>query len=221
MRRNSLQGLLWVVTLAGSMAHADTQAAAERSAATIAQQGDTHGTPACAGCHGPGGEGLAAAGYPRLAGLPAPYLLSQLNALADGTRQNPIMGPLARSMPAQERSQLSAYYASLPPRAAAAPHATKSLDDRLALHGRWSDEIPACIQCHGAGGSGVGATFPALAGQSSLYIASQLRAWKQGTRRGEPLGLMQAIAARLSESDISAVSDYFAAQPLPKPGARP
>ena len=224
-RRRSLSGL-WVafVALAGPAAYAHAANSGDPSAVTIAQQGDGHGTPPCSSCHGQAGEGLATAGYPRLAGLPAAYLLAQLNALADGTRQNPVMGPLARGMSQQERSQLASYYASLPPHATAHAGATVTTglaDDRLALHGRWSDEIPACVQCHGTGGSGVGSTFPALTGQPSLYIANQLRAWKQGTRRGEPLGLMQAIATRLSEADIRAVSDYFAAQPLPKSGAKP
>jgi thiosulfate dehydrogenase len=44
-----------------------------------------------------------------------------------------------------------------------------------------------------------------------------LQAWKQGTRKGEPLGLMQGIAGRLSEQDMRGVGDYFAAQAVGRP----
>ncbi|MGH8210146.1 MAG: c-type cytochrome, partial [Steroidobacteraceae bacterium] len=188
-----------------SAAYAD--ATRDSSAAMIAQRGAPHGAPPCSSCHGQAGEGIAATGFPRLAGLPAAYLLAQLDALASGIRQSPVMGPLAQGLSPRERSQLADYYAALPGPVGATAAAGARLDDGLALHGRWSDEIPGCVQCHGANGSGVGATFPPLAGQPAVYIANQLRAWKQGTRRGEPLNLMQAIASRLSERDIRAVSD--------------
>jgi cytochrome c553 len=130
------------------------------------------------------------------------------------------MGPVASSMSAAERQQLADYYASLPAPTEVPTAATSQLDDRLAVHGRWAQEIPACVLCHGTNGSGVGSRFPPLAGQPSLYIANQLRAWKQGTRRGDPLELMQAVASKLSDADIRAVSDYFAAQPIAGSGVR-
>src|SRR5580658_5829061 len=49
----------------------------------------------------------------QLAGLPAAYQLAQLNALADGTRADPVMTPLARGMSVQVRAQLASYYAGL------------------------------------------------------------------------------------------------------------
>jgi cytochrome c553 len=52
----------------------------------------------CIACHGAQGEGQAAPGYPRLAGLPADYLQRQLQAYAGGMRANPIMTPLARDV---------------------------------------------------------------------------------------------------------------------------
>ncbi len=38
------------------------------------------GVPACAGCHSPDGAGMAAAGYPRLAGQHADYIVTSLKA---------------------------------------------------------------------------------------------------------------------------------------------
>ena len=45
------------------------------------------GLPACAGCHGPKGEGVPAQ-YPALAGQYAAYIETQLKAFRDGTRAN-------------------------------------------------------------------------------------------------------------------------------------
>ena len=230
-------------------------------AAALAASGDGHGIPACSSCHGAVGEGNAAAGFPRLAGLPAAYLVAQLNLFANGGRRNAVMEPIARQLTAGQRGQLAGFYAGLPvgagvaavgavaagttpvgaapvgeaaagvapagttPVGTAPPAAipigaasagdaasTGQLGERLALYGRWSDEVPGCVQCHGERGSGVGAMFPPLAGQPAGYIVAQLQAWKLGTRKGEPLGLMQGIAGRLSEQDMRGVGEYFAGQ---------
>jgi thiosulfate dehydrogenase len=200
--------------LACTLLWATAQPAAKHaaSAAEIAEHGDGHNLPPCSACHGPSGEGNSAASLPRLAGLPAAYQLAQLDAYANGTRQDPVMMPMARNMSASLRAQLSSYYASL--RASAPPLPDATPDNALALHGRWSQELPACGQCHGEGGSGVGPVFPPLAAQPATYLAKQLRAWRDGTRRGDPLSLMQAIAGRLSDADIVAVANYFGVPPL-------
>ena len=167
----------------------------------------------CAACHGQRGEGNAAAGLPRLAGLPAAYQLRQLEAFADQTRQSAVMGPLAQSLSARERAELSDYDGSLGPRSRPGSPLSAGRDRGLALRGRWSEEIPACVQCHGEDGGGIGDAFPPLVGQGATYLAAQLRGWQQGTRRGDPLGLMQRIAKALSDEDVRAVADYFGAIP--------
>ena len=79
----------------------------------------------------------------------------------------------------------------------------------LATRGRWADQVPACAQCHGPGGSGVGAQFPPLAGLPAAYIAEQLQAWKAGSRPPGPLALMAGVAKKLSDAEISAVAAYY------------
>lgn len=171
----------------------------------------TAGGAACTTCHGPRGEGMV--NFPRLAGVGATYLQAQLEAFASGARQNPIMKPIAQALSPQQRGQLAVYYASLPAPAGSADRAARTPADTgawLATRGRWEDDVPACAQCHGPGGVGVGAAFPPLAGQSATYLADQLRAWQSGTRHAGPLGLMEKIARQLSAADIQAVSDYYA-----------
>jgi cytochrome c553 len=191
--------------------------------ATVAAQGDApRGVPPCASCHGNGGQGNALAGFPRLAGLPAPYLQHQLEALASQQRTSPVMYPVAKALSSEEVYALSAYYSELRVSVASLPQAGSlpAGAAELAEHGRASDGLPGCVLCHGKRGVGVGDDFPPLAGQSAVYIANQLEAWKTGTRPPGPMGLMPRIAAKLSEADMLGVSAYFAAQ-ISTGGARP
>jgi cytochrome c553 len=191
-----------------------SHAQADSPGATIAAKGTPNGAAACASCHGAGGEGNAAANFPRLAGLPTPYIVSQLKNFAEGARQNPVMSPQAKGLNAKERDAVAAYYAALPGAGAAAqkPDATtRDVGAWLATRGRWDENLPACVQCHGPGGTGVGTAFPSIAGQPAGYITAQLHAFKDGARPGGPMNLMGVVAKRLSDADMSAVADYFAA----------
>jgi cytochrome c553 len=180
----------------------------------LATRGSATGAPACIACHGPSGQGQAGLGFPRLAGMNADYLLRQLSDFRAQTRVNPVMAPIAKMLTAADQQHVAAYYASLPARpegpAAAPPPAAGA---QLAQQGDWDHGIPACAQCHAPSGLGVGAGFPQLAGQSALYLANQLTAWKQGTRKNDPLGLMRQIAAKLSDAQVAAVTAYYAALP--------
>jgi cytochrome c553 len=201
-------------------------AAAQADGAAIAKQG-SGAAPACQTCHGSVGEGQPQMGFPRLAGLGARYLQRQLDAFADGSRANAVMMPIAKALSAADRAEVSAFYAALPvtaaPAASPASAATSSaatasasvpVGATLATRGRWSDKLPACDQCHGEGGRGVGADFPALTGQSASYLANQLTAWKSGARPPGPLGLMAVVANKLSEAELRAVAEHYAAQPI-------
>jgi thiosulfate dehydrogenase len=187
---------------------------ADSTGAAIAVHGTAGGVPPCIACHGVRGEGNAANGFPRLAGLPASYLRAQMSAFADGQRENPVMAPIAKLLNADETQAVSLYFAGLPtPNLANSAPVSAGPGALLALDGRWSDKLPPCVACHGPGGIGVGTSFPPLAGQPAPYLEAQLEAWQQGKRHPGPLGLMQAVARRLSPSDIVAVSQWFAAQP--------
>lgn len=191
-------------------------------AATIAQQGNGKGAAPCMACHGVDGGGMAASGYPRLAGLDAAYLQRQLDDFANGTRANPVMQPNASALSEDERAAMAKFYGALPvPTLAATATPTATSGERLATRGDWRRDLPACVQCHAPGGVGVGANFPPLAGQGAVYIAAQLRAWRAGTRHNDPLALMQHVAKQLTPQEIDAVAGWFAAQPLPAKGSTP
>lgn len=202
--------------------------------ATIAQRG-TGQAMACASCHGKDGGGqalfprLADGGgetsFPRLAGMNSAYLLKQLQDFADGRRSNAVMQPIATTLSPADRTAMANYYAALPIPAALAGAAQVAAADgapgaRLATRGQWSQGVPACVQCHGPGGVGVGDHFPAIAGQPAGYLAAQLTAWRSGTRKNDPLELMRHLARRLTDAEIKAVSEWFARQPAAEAGGR-
>jgi cytochrome c553 len=197
------------------------------TAATIVHRGSGAAVPACSACHGDHGQGQAKSDFPRLAGLNAAYLLRQLDDFANRTRKNAVMTPIASALSAPERKALAHYYSKLPVAtlspapAASSSSASDRLGKRLAIRGRWSKQVPGCVKCHGPKGVGVGANFPPLAGQPAKYIASQLRAFQNGSRHNDPMGLMRHVASALNEQDIRAVSQWFAKQPDTLPGRRP
>ena len=123
---------------------------------------------------------------------------------------------MAKQLSEGERDAVAAYFASLPAAAGIATDKTDTarasdVGEWLATRGRWDQDLPACVQCHGPGGVGVGAAFPPLAGQSAGYLATQLHAFKDGSRPGGPMQLMTVVAKRMSDADITAVADYFGA----------
>ena len=106
-----------------SLVAASAQADADPGA-KIASQGTSSGVAPCMTCHGADGAGIAATGYPRIAGLDAGYLSRQLRDFRAGRRNNPIMMPLAKNLTDAEVAAVSTYYALLPvPVAAVQPPA--------------------------------------------------------------------------------------------------
>jgi cytochrome c553 len=193
-------------------------------AAALVNDGNAAGAPACSACHGSQGQGNPDAGYPRLAGLAAAYIRHELDSFADGSRSNEIMSPAAKALSPAERDALAAFYSARQTAgeersdAAGNPDAaTLARGLELARAGDWGHGLPPCGQCHGPQGQGVGNAFPSLAGQPAAYLSAQIDAWKAGTRRNDPLGLMAGISAKLSDPDASAVAAYYAT--LPPPGS--
>ena len=212
--------LAHALVLAGALAGAAAASAAPVDADAIATNGLPPAVPACQACHGAKGEGNMAAGFPRLAGSGRGYLAEQMASFASGQRQSPVMQPIAAALSIGQQATLAGYYAGLGashPTAAAIDPLPAQVGAWLASRGRWASDIPACAQCHGVRGLGIGDAFPPLAGQPAGYISAQLQSWKHGTRPPGPQSLMAAVAARLSDADIAAVADYYAG--LPADGA--
>jgi cytochrome c553 len=79
----------------------------------------------------------------------------------------------------------------------------------LASNADQSKATTVCAACHGANGVSVAEHIPNLAGQKRGYLAAQLVALKEGSRKSE---VMNPIAAQLTEADINNAASYFSAQ---------
>jgi cytochrome c553 len=66
----------------------------------------------CASCHGANGIGLSPL-WPNLAGQKEQYLIKQIKAFRDGTRQDPMMAPMVAALSDADIENLAAYYSSL------------------------------------------------------------------------------------------------------------
>ncbi|TNF04720.1 MAG: c-type cytochrome [Gammaproteobacteria bacterium] len=67
---------------------------------------------ACAACHGAAGISSNEA-WPNLAGQKAGYLVKQLKAFRDGTRNDPVMSSMSKTLSDPDIDDLAAYYSSL------------------------------------------------------------------------------------------------------------
>lgn len=175
----------------------------------------------CTACHQADGSGMNIPGgesWPALAGLDAKYLHKQLQDMkAGGMRQSASMMPFASMLNEQQAKDVAVYYSQQPAQAGkfdeSATEEELALGKKLATQGDWDRYIVPCSSCHGPDNQGVGEVFPRLAGQHAGYIADQLKAWQSGKRDNDPQHLMLAIAERLTDTDIRAVSEWLARQP--------
>jgi cytochrome c553 len=175
---------------------------------------------ACTGCHGPQGRAASDGYYPRIAGKPSGYLVNQLLSFRDGRRQYALMTNLLAPLTDAYLREIAEHFASLdipypPPQPATARVEALTRGQALVTQGDPALRVPACVQCHGAALTGVAPAVPALIGMPRDYLNAQLGAWRTGKRHAPGPDCMAQIAQRLAPQDISALSQWLAAQPVP------
>ena len=77
------------------------------------EAGKARATAVCAACHGATGVSVTDT-IPNLAGQKRAYLESQLRALKDGSRKNPVMNAIASQLSAEDITNVAAYFAMQP-----------------------------------------------------------------------------------------------------------
>jgi cytochrome c553 len=169
----------------------------------------------CASCHAADGNSALAVN-PVLAGQHADYTLKQLTNFRalDGKpaeRSNAVMAGMVASLSAAEMRNLAAYFEAQQrkPRVARDPELAK-LGQAIYRGGILARNVAACTGCHGPTGIGMPAQFPRLAGQFPEYTTAQLRAFRTGERANDPNRMMRAVAEKLSDKEIAALSEYIA-----------
>ena len=166
------------------------------------------GIVSCVGCHGPNGNSGVAT-WPKLAAQHTAYTLKQLKNYKDGSRMNPVMMGMVAALTEQDMLNLAAYVSKQEPKLGTAQNKDSiALGQRIYRAGIAEKGIPACSGCHSPNGAGIPAQYPRLSGQWADYSTSQLIAFREGTRKNSVQ--MSTIAAKMSDAEMKAVSDYMA-----------
>jgi cytochrome c553 len=176
--------------------------------ATLFSDGDAaRGLPACVSCHGAGGNSTIAVN-PKLAGQHEGYLYKQLVNFTTAQRNQPVMTTYAKLLTDEEKHNIAAWLVTQKPTAGAAKNKdTVELGKKIYRGGIAEKSVPACASCHGASGAGIPVQYPRLAGQHQDYAFTELGLFKSGARKSVE---MEAIAKRMSDEEMKAVSDYVA-----------
>lgn len=178
---------------------------------------------ACVACHGREGRATNQGYFPRIAGKPAGYLYQQLLNFRDGRRNYPPMARLLEPLSDAYLLEMAQHFAAItqPYPAPQTHNAAQALLERgrqLVLEGDSNRQLPACVQCHGAAMTGVKPFIPGLLGLPRDYLNAQLGAWQTGQRQAHAPDCMASIAKRMTPDDVSAVSTWLSAQPVPNAG---
>ena len=178
-------------------------------------KGQTIASQTCAACHGPDGNSPAPAN-PKLAGQVVEYLEKQLHNFKavqgkKPERDNAVMAGMVANLSPEDMHNVAAYFASQKPKGGVSrSRELVFVGQKLYRAGNAAIGLPACAGCHGPNGAGVPAQYPRLAGQYAEYTAAQLKTFHEGQRANDTNRMMRSIAAKMSDADIRAVSDYIA-----------
>jgi cbb3-type cytochrome c oxidase subunit III len=167
-------------------------------------------TAVCGACHGADGNSPAP-NFPKLAGQGERYLLKQLHDIKGGKRVVLEMTGMLDPLSEQDLADIAAYFASQNMSVGAADPNLVQRGQELFRGGKLEEGMPACTGCHSPDGAGLAAaSFPKLGGQHAQYVTKQLTDFREGTRTNDgDAMIMRAIAAKLSNKDIEAVSSYI------------
>lgn len=162
----------------------------------------------CVACHGADGYSPVPAN-PNLAGMPAEYIAKQLEHFKSGVRVNAVMQGMAAGLTPEDMRAVGDFYYAQRGKTQAVARDQKKADRGQQLYrvGIPEAKVPACASCHGGTGVGIPAIYPKLQGQWPDYTLAQLKAYASGERKNPQ---MNAIAARIKESDLLALSEYIA-----------
>jgi cytochrome c553 len=197
---------LCVVALAALFASSVMADEAKEPAKPDLAKGGTISATVCAACHtADGSRGIPT--NPILQGQHADYLVKQLTEFKSGKRDNAIMKPMASTLSDADMRNVAAFYASKTAKPGLSKvKASVDLGQKIWRGGIAEKNVPACAGCHGPTGAGIPSQYARLGGQHAEYVSAELGLFRSGKRANSPQ--MTTIAARLSDAEIAAVSDY-------------
>lgn len=152
----------------------------------------------CGTCHGLKGHTLNAE-TPALAGQDPQYLLAALKAYRDGSRAHAEMREMLAAVKESDLVHIAAFYAVQTPSAEPVKAALTATE--------WAER---CDRCHGPAATPANMVVPYIEAQPRSYLARVLRAYRDGHRHQSA---MHAMGMPLTDADIEAIADYYAALP--------
>ncbi len=164
----------------------------------------------CVACHSADGNSIIPS-YPKIAGQYENYLLKELllykgRATDRASANAQIMYTQVADFSVTDLEDLAAYYSSQKMSNGTTEQKYLTQGEKLYRGGDLEKNITACSACHSPTGKGNRlAYFPVLSGQHPDYIIEQLKAYRSGERKHY---VMQAIAKRMSDAEIEAVSHF-------------
>ena len=162
----------------------------------------------CVACHAADGNSTTPAN-PKLAQQHPEYLVKQLQEFKSGKRDNAIMKGFATAMSDDDMRNVAYWLASQKDKGGAATDKDLvKLGERIYRGGIADRQIAACAGCHSPNGAGIPAQYPRVSGQQAEYTASQLKHFRDGTRKNSVQ--MKDVASKMNDLEIKAVSDYIA-----------
>ncbi|MCZ7565996.1 MAG: cytochrome c4 [Burkholderiales bacterium] len=188
---------------------------AESPPAAVPAKAQQTASEVCAACHGVDGNSPTPEN-PNLAGQIPEYMTKQLMNFKSpegkkAERENAIMAGMVAALSPEDMRNLGAYYGAQRAKPGfATDTATVELGQRIYRAGIVEKGVPACSGCHGVTGLGLPMQYPRLAGQHTQYTVAQMQAWRTGARANDPNKMMRMIAAKMTDAEIKAVSDYIA-----------
>ena len=209
MTNNWLKAISAAVLVAGGVSGAVAATTAPAQPVGDPTAGEAKAGVICVACHGPMGNSINPV-WPKLAGQHPEYIYKQIMDFKGGRRENVLMTAQAAALSEQDARDVAAYYAKQTQSGGVADPAAAVLGERIYRGGNPESGVPACNGCHGPAGLGVGvAKFPRVSGQQADYVKQTLGYFRAGTRANDPNGMMRGVAARMTEPEIAAVSQYI------------
>lgn len=147
----------------------------------------------CRTCHGMEGKARIPIA-PMIGGEPAAYIASQLKAFRSGARTHEMMSVVAASLSDTQIADVAAWYAG---------HEVTAI-----LKSDPAKAPERCVGCHGADGLHQIPEAPNLAGENSIYIETQIKAFRLGKRHNDIMG---PIAEELDDAAMQQAADWYAA----------
>jgi cytochrome c553 len=198
MMKKLVLGISLLAAMAAPVAFAADVAAGKVKAETV-----------CAACHGVDGNS-AIPTYPHLAGQNASYITKQLADFKSQTRNDPIMFGMVAALTEDDMKNVAAFYESQSNKGGKAAADKVELGERIYRGGLAGKGVAACTACHGPTGSGIATSrYPAVSGQSAVYVEAQLNKFADGSRSNDPNRMMRDIASKLSKDEMAAVASYM------------